>query len=862
MFLLPVVLMLVGDSFTKHLSVDAIVIANPNEVTSRESVTTAPQTAAPATVSPSDDGDDEEETLPWSSAPGQRLPLPDDGKLFPSLANGHLGFTVFGDAIYMNGLYSGYRGLSHRARIANVANLRLTVASGFTATVNGGNEATTRMDFRSGTFCVDYRGPNNSYRVQQLIYPHQFYNRAIVNQFTIERLDAEDDITVGISQNITCPGSEDILFDSIETILISHDAERWFNLTLPFQFPRKQQLRDEYSTTTATGAGPISSSFKVHRTCGSTVMLEDPAHQPNQQRRVCVLWNHVPEELTLKRSERTVSYKFIMTADESASFAREELVEVFLLKNEYLLKRHTNVWQTFWRNFDINVEGNPKLERVIHASIFYLISNFPLGDLSRPLPFRSYRFGGLSPTGLGRGGTNLDDYEGHSFWDTEIWMFPVVNIIESKLARMLIDYRFHRLSAARDNALNSGYIGARYPWESASSGVEVTQPCCPEVAKYQQHISADISFALRNFFATNQDLDWLQTQGCLMAQEIAQFWSSRLSFDPVTGLYDIEAVMGPDEDHENVTNNAYTNVIAAYALYFGDLTKCLCNGKPISHKSVIIGYKSKRAPIDHDGDTNWSTLAGRIKLLYDPENDYHPQYLGYQLGTIIKQADTVLLGYPLQYQGMTAQTRSNDLRYYEPVTRRSGPAMTWAMHAINHLDLNEIPQALENFERSYEPYVKGPHLVWNEIETGMTGATNFITGAGGFLQAVVYGFGGIRIFLDRLQIKNSQLPTDSTQLSIKGLKYLDASLSLNITRNGVMLEATHIGRSLSIQIGNEKRKMMLVHKIYHISDVTVLIKATRDIYEYCQLPEEIITPINVEEENDKTSILNEIRKNS
>ncbi|XP_058818372.1 protein-glucosylgalactosylhydroxylysine glucosidase-like [Topomyia yanbarensis] len=835
MFLLPVVLMLGGGSFAEHLGPSGIVITIPNEVTSRESVTTAPRTAAAA----SDDDSDEGKNLNWFAKPSEQRLRSDDGKLFPTLANGHLGFTVFGDAIYMNGLYSGYRGLSHRARIANVANLQLMVASDFAATANGGNGATTRMDFQSGTFCVDYRGPNNSYRVRQLIYPHQFYNRAIVNQFTIDRLTEEDDIRVSVIQNITSPGSEDILFDSIETILINHDAERWFNLLLPSQFPTsQQQWRDEYSTTRAS---PIpSSSFQVHRACGRTVMLEDPAHQPNQQRRVCVLWNHVPEELTLKRSERTVSYKFIMTADESASFARDELAEVLLLKDEDLLERHTKVWRSFWRKFDIHVEGNPRLQQVILSSIFYLISNFPLGDLSRLKPTRAYQFGGLSPTGLGRGGSDLNDYEGHSFWDTEIWMFPVVNLIESKFARMLVDYRYHRMTAARDNALTSGYQGVRYPWESASSGVEVTQPCCPEVAEFQHHITADISLALRHFFASTQDLDWLQTQGCPMAQEIAKFWASRLSPDPVTGLYDIEAVMGPDEDHENVTNNAYTNVIAAYALYFGELTKCLCSGG-VQSQNNNRGYDLKRAPTNHDTGENWSNLARHLKLLYDPKNDYHPQFQGYQLGTIIKQADTVLLGYPLQYQGMTAHTRSNDLRFYEAVTRRSGPAMTWAMHAINHLDLNEIPQALKNFEKSYERYVRGPHLVWNEVEVGDVGATNFITGAGGFLQAVIYGFGGVRIFLDSLQIDNSKLPPNATKFIIKGLKYLDTSFTLKISQNGATLMATHVGRSLSIKIGNEEAQSMQTQKIYNISNAKIIIKAINDIYKYCPIPKEIIT---------------------
>lgn len=111
------------------------------------------------------------------------------------------------------------------------------------------------------------------------------------------------DIHIGIIQSITFPGSEDIAFNPTETIFISPGAE-----------PTAMNFGNEYSVV------------EVYQTCGTTVELEDPDHQ-HQQRHVCVLWNHVPEELTLKRSERTVSYKFIMTADESASLARQELTD-------------------------------------------------------------------------------------------------------------------------------------------------------------------------------------------------------------------------------------------------------------------------------------------------------------------------------------------------------------------------------------------------------------------------------------------------------------------------------------------------------------------------------------------------------
>lgn len=96
--------------------------------------------------------------------------------------------------------------------------------------------------------------------------------------------------------------------------------------------------------------------------------------------------------------------------------------------------------------------------------------------------------------------------------------------------------------------------------------------------------------------------------------------------------------------------------------------------------------------------------------MYDPVANYHPQYEGYQYPTEIKQADAILIGYPLLYEMNTA-TRKNDLNFYENVTRTTGPAMTWAMHTINHLDLNEIDKADAVFLRSYQSYVRSPFNV-------------------------------------------------------------------------------------------------------------------------------------------------------
>ncbi|XP_055591890.1 protein-glucosylgalactosylhydroxylysine glucosidase-like isoform X2 [Uranotaenia lowii] len=794
--------------------------------------------------------------------------------LFPTLANGHLGFTVFGDAVYMDGLFNGHRGLSHRARIANVANLRLQLEEEGTSAA--GNLTSSRdgfrMDFRTGTFCVDYRGPNNSFRVTQRIYPHQSFDRAIVNQFEIMRLDGDGDLNIVLSQPYTFPGSEDIVFTPTETETVfadqsnddedvaddqqdgtgAHEPERRRRplFSNPNRWAIKQSGpagRNKYSSAEPSHHHQQQQqqqrpAWVLHRSCGHTLEPEIPEESrpgPQQLRQVCVLWNHVPEELTLERSEQSVSYRFIMTVDESAKVARDELLQALRMDDEEFLRLHTYVWESFWSKFDIQIDDNPELQSTVRASIFYLMSNFNLtGNEAALGPASTTGFGGsLSPTGLGRGGSNRDDYEGHSFWDTEIWMFPVVNLIDSRFSEALIDYRFQRLDSAKKHAESGGFRGARFPWESAVSGMEVTQPEYPEVANFQQHITADISYALRQYFAATHDLSWLNTKGCFLAAEIAKFWASRLSHDPVTDLYDIKAVMGPDEDHETVTNNAYTNVAAAYALYFGDLTKCMCGKKS----------KNSTAPqLDEMTPQSWSSLAGRLKLLYDSTHDYHPQFQGYELGTVIKQADTVLLGYPLNYQHlrMTPRTRSNDLRFYERVTRATGPAMTWAMHAINHLDLGEIEDAERNFERSYRSYVRAPFHVWCEVPPDQTGAVNFITGAGGFLQAIINGFAGVRLYLDRLEINRPRLLPGTQGLTIKGLEYLGARLTMCISKAMVTLEATQLTRDLMLHSGDKEEPISL-NTIYDITNTNITIRNKLNVFGECSLPQDTLSIINV-----------------
>lgn len=165
---------------------------------------------------------------------------------------------------------------------------------------------------------------------------------------------------------------------------------------------------------------------------------------------------------------------------------------------------------------------------------------------------------------------------------------------------------------------------------------------------------------------------------------------------------------------------------------------------------------------------------------YDAAHDYHPQFDGYEIGTQIKQADAVLIGYPLMYP-MNRSTRVNDLMFYSNVTRNDGPAMTYSMLTINYLEVDDMLAAQQILTRSYEPYIRAPFNVWNEVVDNGIGATNFITGAGGYLQTIFNGFLGLRFRLDRLQIIKPKLPLiNVTRIYVRGFAYLSSKFSLKV----------------------------------------------------------------------------------
>jgi len=257
-----------------------------------------------------------------------------------------------------------------------------------------------------------------------------------------------------------------------------------------------------------------------------------------------------------------------------------------------------------------------------------------------------------------------------------------------------------------------------------------------------------------------------------MIYEICDFWASRVQYE--NGYYVINNVIPPDEYHFG-NNSVFTNVGCELAFNFAiEMGKLLNVATP---------------PI-------WQTIANGIKKPFDPVRQIYLEYDGYVNATI-KQADVVLLSYPFMYP-MSPKVQQNDLVFYSAVTDPNGPAMTWSIYAIGYLDIGQYATAEKYFLQSYAN-IQPPFDVWTETPQG--GTTNFITGAGGFLQGVAFGYGGVRIRDAGLFLyANSTLPSSVQSLKLKGINYLGNKVDITLLMNSFVVNLAYQNAANSLQI--------------------------------------------------------------
>lgn len=432
--------------------------------------------------------------------------------------------------------------------------------------------------------------------------------------------------------------------------------------------------------------------------------------------------------LRLQKGERA-SFAVVGVVCTTAAFAdpwnEAERQAVYAVREGVgqLIAAHQQRWERLWRS-DIEIEGDPEAQRDVRFALFNLYSSIRAGS-RRSIP----------PMGL-----TARVYNGHIFWDAELWMFPALLVLRPELARTMLDYRIDCLAAARRKAYAHGYGGAMFPWESDDRGEEST-PTFALTGPLEHHVTADVALACWNYYCVTQDRAWLRRSGYPLLREAARFWCDRVTAN-ADGSYSIPNVVGADEYASGVTDNAFTNGVVRRALEAAAAAAALCGEQP---------------------DPRWARIAAGLRILRfgDGTTREHAAYAGER----IKQADANLLAYPLGIvTGREAILR--DLAYYEPrIDTLDGPAMSYAVFAVQYARLGMARKADELFRRAYRPNRRPPFGVL--AETASSGNPYFLTGAGGLLQAVLFGFGGLEIGPEGLAQLPSVLPPAWKRLTIR-----------------------------------------------------------------------------------------------
>jgi len=462
-----------------------------------------------------------------------------------------------------------------------------------------------------------------------------------------------------------------------------------------------------------------------------------------------------PLEVTPGRAWRLHKLVTVFTGRDDpdpATLAAERLRQAAAVGLPAVLERSTAAWAERWATADVEVTGDEELQRRVRFAVYHLIGCANPDDLHAAPGARSL-------TG--------ERYKGHVFWDNETFVLPFFAFTHPPTARAVLGYRHHTLPAARENARARGWRGAAYAWESADTGQDVTPAYYVTAAgerkdvrtgEQEHHLNADVGLAVWQYWQATGDQAYLLAEGAEILLELARFWASRAERD-LDGRWHIRRVIGPDEYHEDVDDNAYTNQLAAWLLdRAGELATWLRE----RHRDR---WRSLQAALDLDEaePAGWCEAAAGLVDGLDPQTGLIEQHRGFhqlqavdlatfeprtttlevlvgweRLGQLklIKQADVVLLLALLGERYPRAVQQAN-FAYYEPLTAHDS-SLSPAVHALVAARLGDLETA--------ERHLAQAARLDLDFDQGVTAAGGVhIATLGGIWQALVFGFGGMTV---------------------------------------------------------------------------------------------------------------------
>ncbi|MFL0267458.1 glycoside hydrolase family 65 protein [Candidatus Clostridium radicumherbarum] len=458
---------------------------------------------------------------------------------------------------------------------------------------------------------------------------------------------------------------------------------------------------------------------------------------------------------------------------------------------------HIKKWNTIWQDIDIKIEGDDEAQTGLRFNLFHLVASAYEGDEKVSIAAKALH---------GEG------YKGHVFWDTETFMLPFFIYTRPEVARALLMYRYNTINGARKNASLNGFKGAQFPWESADEGIEVTpkwgedyygNPVRIWTGDIEYHINSDITFGIWEYYRTTEDKDFLVNYGLEMFLDTAKFWQSRVEYNKEKDRYEISRVIGPDEFHEHVDNNVYTNYLAKWSV-----KKSLELVQWIKEEDEVIFNKlCIKLGLNNKDLEAWENIQNKMYIPRSKDGMLIEQFEGYfnlkhypitehdengmpiwpddvrldRLGEtqLIKQADVIMLMLMLREE-FDEDTRRENYRYYEKRTMHKS-SLSPSMYSIMGLSVGDTQNAYRYFMKAIMTDLDDNQ---GNSELGLHAANT-----GGAWQSAVFGFGGLSVDKDQKLNLNPWLPKEWKGISFN-INWRGSILTISVREKEIELSST------------------------------------------------------------------------
>jgi trehalose/maltose hydrolase-like predicted phosphorylase len=413
-----------------------------------------------------------------------------------------------------------------------------------------------------------------------------------------------------------------------------------------------------------------------------------------------------------------------------------------------LLAAHQSAWHKLWQT-DIVVDGDPAVQKALHSDLYYLLSNTTVGT--------SWPMGACALT---------PNYAGHAFWDSDSWVFPALLLLHPERAKPIVMFRHRTMAPARDRARQFDVSGTMYPWESdPETGVDHTPHFAYEVYR-EVHVNADIAIAQWQYWLASGDKKWLKENGWPVIRGIAEFWTSRVTYDGAHDRYEIHHVTSPDEAYNDVPNDSFTNAAARKALQIA--TKA----------AAVVGEKP---------DPKWTQIADKMFIPFDDKQQRHLDFDASVPHDKITWMGSSLawLMYPNLDLPMSPEIRRNDFNFQLDELKVHGDdpnEMMMVMLAVGAAEIGDAASAGAWIERNLVGFLKAPFNV--RTETAANNAGYILATSAGFVQSFVYGLSGLRIDDKGLDAAYAPvLPPKWNSVTLKNISFRGKHYDIKVDRD-------------------------------------------------------------------------------